>query len=791
MTDKEQLAKKIIQELPTALLRWYPFAAGTSLVYIGEEDSIWRMLQEEKKLNCVRVSAGEEPAGEFDYAVCIGAFELLPDASAFFKRIRTHLKDDGLLLLGCNNRLGIRYFCGDRDLYTQRNFDGIENYTRAYSNDEDVFGGRAYDPAQIRTCLDECGLTRQKYYSVFPDLENPIFLYAEGFVPNEDLSCRFFPEFHYPQAVFLEEPRMYQTLLENGLFLKMANAFFVECAASDLPVFADALHVTSSLRRGTENALITVIHEDRTVTKQAAYPDGTVKIKQLAENEQLLNRRGIKTVGGKLEGDAYRMPYIDAETGQAHLKNLLLTDPDAFLREMDSFRDLILRSSDSYEGTYMPELNEEEIEKSKKKKLDIIEENKNATTLLKHAFLDLVPLNSFYINGEYVFFDQEFCEPDYPQAVLLDRMISTFYTGNGRLGKIISHEELQKRYGIFEEYRRWHRLENRFIHKLRNDTILREHDASVRARADAIHANRQRLNYSADDYQRLFIDIFEYADSRKLILFGSGLFARRFLALYGEDYPVYAVVDNNESRWGQKLYPEGYDPENNDMKFSQSDAREGVEIHSPNLLQELRHGEYKVLICIKNYLSVMNQLDALGIREYSIFDPAKAYVRKRHPINAESALAFDNSTVPTGGKKYHVGYIAGVFDLYHVGHLNMFRHAKEMCDYLIVGVVSDEGVKRFKKVQPFVPFAERIEMVASCRYVDEAVEIPYLFNGSQDAWRMHHFDVQFSGSDYLNDPGFENYKKFLEEHGATLEFFPYTQSTSSTQLRKLIEKKLL
>ncbi|MCR5223228.1 MAG: adenylyltransferase/cytidyltransferase family protein [Lachnospiraceae bacterium] len=187
----------------------------------------------------------------------------------------------------------------------------------------------------------------------------------------------------------------------------------------------------------------------------------------------------------------------------------------------------------------------------------------------------------------------------------------------------------------------------------------------------------------------------------------------------------------------------------------------------------------------------MNQLDALGIREYSIFDPAKAYVRKRHPINTESALAFENSTVPAGGKKYHVGYIAGVFDLYHIGHLNMFRHAKEMCDYLIVGVVSDEGVKRFKKVQTFVPFEERIEMVRSCRYVDEAVEIPYLFNGSQDAWRMHHFDVQFSGSDYQNDPGFENYKKFLEEHGATLEFFPYTQSTSSTQLRALIEKKLI
>ncbi|RKM60668.1 glycerol-3-phosphate cytidylyltransferase [Butyrivibrio sp. CB08] len=182
----------------------------------------------------------------------------------------------------------------------------------------------------------------------------------------------------------------------------------------------------------------------------------------------------------------------------------------------------------------------------------------------------------------------------------------------------------------------------------------------------------------------------------------------------------------------------------------------------------------------------------MGIREYSIFDPSKAYSRKRHPLTLESVESYNNSTVTKdGGKKYHVGYIAGVFDLYHIGHLNMFRRAKEMCDYLIVGVVSDEGVRHVKRTDPFVPFEERIEMVRSCRYVDEAVEIPYMFNGTEDAWKMHHFDVQFSGTDYVNDPGFENFKKFLEKHGATLEFFPYTESTSSTKLKELIDKKLI
>ncbi|MCR5012746.1 MAG: adenylyltransferase/cytidyltransferase family protein [Lachnospiraceae bacterium] len=182
----------------------------------------------------------------------------------------------------------------------------------------------------------------------------------------------------------------------------------------------------------------------------------------------------------------------------------------------------------------------------------------------------------------------------------------------------------------------------------------------------------------------------------------------------------------------------------------------------------------------------------MGITEYSVYDPSKPYPRKRHPLTVQSAENFDNSTVTEpGGKKYHVGYIAGVFDLYHIGHLNMFRRAKEICDYLIVGVVSDEGVRHIKRTDPFVPFDERIEMVKSCRYVDEAVEIPYMFNGTEEAWKMHHFDVQFSGTDYVNDPQFKKYKNFLEGHGATLEFFTYTQSTSSTKLKELIEKKLI
>ncbi|RKI88681.1 glycerol-3-phosphate cytidylyltransferase [Parablautia intestinalis] len=142
-------------------------------------------------------------------------------------------------------------------------------------------------------------------------------------------------------------------------------------------------------------------------------------------------------------------------------------------------------------------------------------------------------------------------------------------------------------------------------------------------------------------------------------------------------------------------------------------------------------------------------------------------------------------------KRYHIGYIAGVFDLYHLGHLNMFRRAKELCDYLIVGVVSDAGVRHFKNAEPYVPFEERIDLVRACRYVDEAVEIPFFFRGTVEAFEKYHFDVQFSGSDYTDNPGWSEMKKYLNAHGAEMVFFPYTKQTSSTKLKRLIDKGLL
>ncbi len=811
-------AKVITDQLPTAIIRWYPFEKSANIAYIGKADSIYRSLSERAGDNVTRVPFSETlstlakniqrnvPKGRFDYIVCIGYCEKIKDFLHFLKEVKKHLSKKGKLILGVNNRLALRYFCGDSDVHTGQVLDGIDDYFRAYNKEQDIFNGRSYDKAQLVSMLEDAGLKDHKFYSVFPGLEHPMFIFAEGYRPNEDLCNRNFPIYNNKDTLFLEEPRLYKGLVDNDLLHVMANGFLIECSVKG--AFSDALQITTSLDRGKEKSLITIIHGNGTVTKEAAYEEGKERLGNLITNAKKLKKRGIDVIDAKMQKGIYTMPFIDAPTGQIYMEELLRTDKEAFIRKMDEFRQLLLKSSESYTGIYKEPAPEKETKKQrlsreKREKKDWLG---SPVSLLKDGMLDLVPLNSLYVDDHFVFFDQEFCIPDLPVDVLVTRMIFTFYSGTPGLHRYLDPDFLYKRYNIpnpakTEGGSKYLNIDFRFLGKVMNRDILSGFYSQFRADANVINANRQRMNFSTEEYERLFVDIFDKADERKLILFGSGIFAKRFLALYGDDYKVYAVVDNNESRWGQKIYPEGYEEKRASKTGSlqsETDSRtgdtahdDGVTISSPDILKDLHHGEYKILICIKNYLSVMNQLEGMGIHEYSIFDPSKAYPRKRHPISPDSVKAFEHSTVPEGGKKYHTGYIAGVFDLYHIGHLNMFRRAKEMCDYLIVGVVTDEGVRDFKGVEPFVPFDERVEMIKSCRYVDEVVEIPYIYGGSEDSFRLHHFDVQFSGSDYVNNPDFLKYKKFLEENGATLEFFPYTESTSSTKLKQLIEKKLL
>ena len=131
-----------------------------------------------------------------------------------------------------------------------------------------------------------------------------------------------------------------------------------------------------------------------------------------------------------------------------------------------------------------------------------------------------------------------------------------------------------------------------------------------------------------------------------------------------------------------------------------------------------------------------------------------------------------------------IGYTAGVYDLFHIGHLKLLKNAKGLCDKLIVGVTVDELVA-YKGKKALIPFEDRIEIVRSCKYVDAAV--PQYDMDKLAACKKLGATILFVGDDWYGTEKWKEYEKQFNKEGIKIIYFPYTQGTSSTQIRKTLQ----
>jgi glycerol-3-phosphate cytidylyltransferase len=132
-----------------------------------------------------------------------------------------------------------------------------------------------------------------------------------------------------------------------------------------------------------------------------------------------------------------------------------------------------------------------------------------------------------------------------------------------------------------------------------------------------------------------------------------------------------------------------------------------------------------------------------------------------------------------------IGYTTGVFDLFHIGHLNLLRKAKEKCDWLIVGVCTDDLVRVLKDRDPVIPYEERVEIVKNISCVDEVVPQEKI-DEIGDFQRLH-FDVMFKGDDWKDTNKWNRLEKEFKDLGVEVIFFTYTKHISSTKLRRLLD----
>ncbi len=131
-----------------------------------------------------------------------------------------------------------------------------------------------------------------------------------------------------------------------------------------------------------------------------------------------------------------------------------------------------------------------------------------------------------------------------------------------------------------------------------------------------------------------------------------------------------------------------------------------------------------------------------------------------------------------------IGYTTGVYDMFHIGHLHLLKKAKNRCDFLIVGVSTDELVESYKNKTPIIPFEHRLEIIASLKFVDDVVAVTH--RDKKQAFLDVGYDVLFVGDDWKDSDIFNDLELFLNKNDARIEYFPYTKEVSSTKFKKIL-----
>ena len=524
-----------------------------------------------------------------------------------FLRIRKYINENTIILWAVNNKYGIRHLCGESDNSTGVVFDSVANYPN-YAK------GKALSLNEIKDIVKNVGFNQYQVFYPFIDSHMPRTVYSQKHMPDETIGERVDTFYSSPSFMIADDKALYSATVANNAFDMLTNSYIVEM--TNMATLSDVKYVTLSPQRGRNKSFAVIIRDSEVVEKKCLYRDGHIYAKELCTYVSKLKERNLPILEMTYCDGSIIMPYIDSRTVFQYIE--ILTKEcrkEEILNVFDKLWEYVLQSSDytySVESSWGPE-------------------ESNVGPVLKNAFVELIPLNSFWVNGDFLFFDQEYVYDNVPAKYIMYRGVNICLTYISGLSSLISRREFQERYAI------------------------------------------------SDKLWKIFID--------------------------------------------------------EDVKF-------------------------------------INEVNPLNV-------PNNTSSEMRRRANRYGC------SYETAGKRYKVGYTPGVYDLFHVGHLNLIRKSKEQCEYLIVGVLTDELVMKYKGKAPVIPLAERKAILESIKYIDEVVVVDYHNTDKIDAWKLYKYDCHFSGDDHMEE--WLPVQKQLRELGSDMVFFEYTEGTSSTKIKGKLE----
>jgi len=756
---------RYLSDIPNALFAWYPFESTAEVLVIGGQfgaflSSISRRCRRVVVLeqdgyracftqnrfsnaknvivhNCDLIEYKSSTNQAFDYIIWAidESIEVLnkKDYENYFSIMKELLKSKGKILSVIPNRLGLRFFCGERDTKSGLPFEGIT---------DDYSGVYRFSRRELLSFLENIGFNSVKLYYPLPDYRNIQLIYTDEYSPGEEIKERIKVYLSKNYERVLSEYKLFNILADNEVITTFSNDFIVECG-NDIDL-TNVLYSAISSDRGRNRAFATNIYSHGKVKKIPIYNEGISWLEKLKMNADELINRKVPSVKTLIENNSAVMDRIEAPTLSNYIRKLA-NDGDriSVFKCMDKLYEYILKSSEYTSYNSLADL----------------APNLDWGPVLKKAYIEMIPVNCFFADGDLLFFDQEYTMDNCPAGYVIFRAVNDIYKFIPQMEELIPFEDMKERYKLKGLWHYYLEVENQFYKKLINDDIYDGISMWNIESEEIIRSNRRAIKMRDDSSITLYNPILGLND-KKLILFGSGKYADYFLDKYEDKYKVEFIIDNNSAKWGSE--------------------KRGIIIKSPNEIGNLIYGTYRIVIAIANFQPIIEQLKSIGIND----DSYRIYNKSIDDL-LPSAIT---DTMSDG--KYNIGYVTGAFDLFHIGHLNILRRYKERCHYLIAGVLTDEIIENEKFKTPFIPFEERFEIIKQCRYVDRAIPVDIHNTNKIDAWKELRYGCLFAGGDHEGDPGWIDLQKQLRTLGSELEFFPYTQSTSSTMLQKAIKNQL-
>lgn len=458
------------------LLNWYPFEKDSTILQLSDgfgaltgllarragkvsvlESSLQRaecIVKRCEAYSNVVVYAGSNEYlkrdEQFDYIVVEKTICTKQKVEQLIQIAFSCLKEEGKLLFVCENRFGMKYWCGVPHMQEKNPFAGIrgkgentiltrQELLEVLEQNEQVKGYRVYYP--------------------FPDARLPQAIYTDEYLPTASVRDRVIPYYTPEESKSLVclENEISDALIANGVFHIFANAFLVECGKKEIE--KKTIFAALSTDRGKEHGFATVISAEGTVQKKVLHANGEKSLKLIHQNQQELKAHGVCCVEEVLLDDAIEMPYIKGKTLIEYLKEIFSRDVKQVEKIFDQLYETIQQSSEKADFSVCAIRNE-------------CLNEQNTGVILQKAYIDMIPYNSFYKDGELIFYDQEFVKEYFPAKYVLFRSLRYTYIYIPEADKVLPLEYFKEKYELKEIWHVFEQEEARFIEDNRNYEVL-------------------------------------------------------------------------------------------------------------------------------------------------------------------------------------------------------------------------------------------------------------------------------------------------------------------------------